>query len=109
MSADPSVPFIVAELDCGSDRNAVSKAIVALRETCPNTAVLLATRDEESVVIMTSAPKGGKIHAGDWAKAIVGIVGGKGGGAAESGQATGSKPSELPAALAAAKEYAAKK
>jgi hypothetical protein len=43
---------------------------VLLRELCPNVSVCLATRDDESAIVMTSAPKGGAVHAGDWAKVI---------------------------------------
>ena len=107
-SAGEGVTHQVAEFECGADRNALSKAVVQLRETCPNVAFFLASRDEESssVIIMTSAPKGGKIHAGEWAKAAAGAVAGKGGGSADSGQASGTKPADLPAALEAAKKFA---
>ena len=110
-SAGEGVTHQVAEFECGADRNALSKAVVQLRETCPNVAFFLASRDEESssVIIMTSAPKGGKIHAGEWAKAAAGAVAGKGGGSADSGQASGTKPADLPAALEAAKKFASEK
>jgi alanyl-tRNA synthetase len=109
VAADAAQTVVVAEVACGSDRNALSKAVVSLRETCPQVAFLLASRDEESVIIMTSAPKGGKVHAGEWAKAAAALVGGKGGGSADSGQASGTKPDGVPGALEAAKEWAGKK
>lgn len=105
-AGDKAPAFYVAEFDCGSDRNSVSKAVVDLRESCPGIAFLLATRDEDAVVIMTTSQKGAKIHAGEWAKAAIALCGGKGGGSPESGQGSGNKADALPEALEAAKKWA---
>ena len=102
-------PFVVQEFDLGADRNALSKAVVELRTSCPETCFLLCTRDLDTAIIMTSCPKGAKIPAGEWAKVTISKVKGKGGGNAESGQGNGSNPNALPEALEEAKSFAQKK
>ncbi len=47
----------------------------------------------------------GKLHAGEWVKAVAGVVGGGGGGKATLAQAGGKEPDKLPQALAAADQY----
>lgn len=105
--ATATSPFVVEELDCGADRNVLGKAVVDLREARPDLCFLLASRDDESAVIMTQSPKGhASVKAGDWAKHVILLCGGKGGGSAEAGQGTGSQPEKLTDALEEAKIWA---
>lgn len=108
-SGEGAPAFMVAKIDCGSDKNALSKAVVALREGCPAVPFMVASHDAENVVIMTASPKGHAIKAGDWAKHAIAACGGKGGGSPESGQGTSSSPAKLDEALDAARAWAAEK
>jgi alanyl-tRNA synthetase len=109
LAENKDAPFIVTELDCGSDRNVLGKAVVELRELCPTLPFLLASRDTDTVIVMTQSCKGHAVHAGNWAKDVIAVCGGKGGGSAEAGQGNATNVATLDAALEAARKWVTEK
>jgi alanyl-tRNA synthetase len=83
--------FIVEEFSLSDNRKALSNVLNFLKEKCPDTAFMLFTRGAKEAFIMTSVPKSlhDKLKAGDWAKEVAEVCGGKGGGKPEAAQASG--------------------
>jgi alanyl-tRNA synthetase len=104
-----NTPFIVEELDVGGDRKAMSNLIQALKEKCPDSAICLFTKDSKTVYVFAAVPPSltSKISAGDWAKEVAAIVGGKGGGKPEAAQASGNEVNKYRQAFDHALNYAA--
>jgi len=99
----PAATIIVEEVNAGSDRKALDAAHKILKEKCPNAAIMLFSRDENKVALMISVPKvHSKLIAGDWAKEVSEIVGGKGGGKADTASGVGTNASKIPEAIAKA-------
>jgi len=83
--------FIVEEFQLSDDRKALSLVMNLLKEKCLDTAVMLFSKHAKGVNIMATVPKSfhDRIGAGDWAKQVAEICGGKGGGKPDSAQASG--------------------
>jgi len=92
--AQNKTKFIVEEFPLSDDRKALSNVMTLLKEKCPETAVMLFSKGAKSVYIMAAVPKvlHNKIGAGDWAKEVAEICGGKGGGKPDAAQASGELP-----------------
>jgi len=107
----PGTKFVVEIFQTGNDRKVLDAAMKVLREKLPEAALLVLTKDEKTVTIMTSCPKGvsSKLSAGDWAKEVAAVVGGKGGGKPEAGQASGNVPDKTNEAIEVAKKFASMK
>jgi alanyl-tRNA synthetase len=100
--------IIVEELDVEGDRKALSSALQILKEKVPSAAIMLLSKDQKNVVIITHVSKDlqSKLHAGNWAKDTVEVCGGKGGGKPEAGQASSSDSTNFLAAILKGREIA---
>jgi len=87
-------PVLIAEIELGSEKGALNEAIKNIQVKCENTSIMLFSTDEESdqTIVYAVVPKSQqtKLKAGDWMKAVLTELGGKGGGSAETG--TGNLP-----------------
>jgi alanyl-tRNA synthetase len=96
--------LLVAEVpDAGAD--ALRQLIDSLRRKAGSAAVLLASRDDNKVVLVAGITKDLQakgMNAGAWVREAAAVVGGSGGGRADMAQAGGKHPEKLPAALEAA-------
>lgn len=98
LDADEKV--IVATIELGSDRGALSAAIDTVTSTCPKAAAMLLSPDEEAgkVSVIASVPEpliARGLRAGDWVRATCAVMGGKGGGKPGLGQGAASDLSKL--------------
>ncbi len=105
--------MIVATLELGSDRKALESAMKVVSEACPTKAVMLLSPDADAgrVSVMASVPKplvGLGFKAGDWVRAVAGVMGGKGGGRPDAAQGSGSDPSRIAEAVTEARHFAAR-
>jgi len=103
--------FIVEEMDVGADKKALSNALQAIKDKCPSIAVMLFSKDAKGISIISAVPKEltSKLGAGDWAKDVAAVCGGKGGGKPESAQASGNDLSKFVDAVNTAKQIAKSK
>lgn len=105
--------MVVATLELGSDRKALESAMKVITAACPNKAVMLFSPDADAgrASVMASVPKplvGMGFKAGDWVKAVAGIMGGKGGGRPDTAQGSGTDLSKLNDAVTEARHFAAR-
>jgi len=103
--------LIIEELDVEGDRKALNTAMQTLRDKCPAAAIMLITKDAKKVLVMSYVGKDlqGKLNAGDWAKEVVGICGGKGGGKAENAQGQADSVEKYAEAVKKAHSFAQEK
>ncbi len=103
--------FVVSTIDAGSDKDALTAAINAVRAKRPRHAVLLISPDESAgkLTVIASCPdvaiKRG-LSAGDWVKVTAAALGGKGGGKPDLAQGGGTDLGKVKEALSAAKAHA---
>jgi alanyl-tRNA synthetase len=92
-------------------KKALSNALQAIKEICTHAAIMLFSKDAKGISIISAVPKEltTKLSAGDWAKEVAAICGGKGGGKPESAQASGNDLSKFVDALNVAKQIATSK
>ena len=104
------VSVVVADVPMANG-NLLRQWIDQIRQTSAPCAVLLGTvesKDKVTLVAGVSRDIQDRIHAGNWVKAVAAEVGGGGGGRPDMAQAGGKIPAKLPAALEAARTFAAK-
>ncbi|EZA48318.1 Alanyl-tRNA synthetase, cytoplasmic [Ooceraea biroi] len=87
-------PVLVEKIDASNHTKAVDFALKKIRELSPVTSALLLTYDneEKKVFALCSVPKSAimkGLKANEWIQAFVPMINGKGGGKAESAQASG--------------------
>jgi len=104
-------PVIVDEIQAGDDRKILSNALQLLKDKCPDSAVMLFSKDAKKVYIIANVPKSrcSQLDAGTWAKEVASVCGGKGGGKAESAQASGDDVAKLEEAMKRALTFANEK
>jgi len=102
---------IIEEIDVEADRKALNAALQILKDKCPEAAIMLLSKDAKQVCVMTCVGKTlcAKLNAGNWAKDVTEVCGGKGGGKAEAGQGTGNNPANFAEAVKKAHEIATEK
>ncbi|XP_011556212.3 alanine--tRNA ligase, cytoplasmic [Plutella xylostella] len=106
--------IIVAELKAYGNTKALDGALKQVKQHCPTTAAMFFTVDDETnkIYCLAAVPKNAiekGLLASEWVQSVNAILGGKGGGKAESAQASGSNPKAIEEAIAAAKKYAVSK
>lgn len=106
-----SEDIVVATLDLGSDRKALEAAVNTIQQAVPNKAVMVLSADEAEgrVAVMASVSElmiGKGLKAGDWIRETTAIMGGKGGGRANSAQGSGTDVSKLKEASDHARTWA---
>ncbi|MBI2823255.1 MAG: alanine--tRNA ligase [Planctomycetia bacterium] len=97
---------VVAEVSGGTPP-VMRQLIDQMRRKGPPTAALLASREQDKVVLVAGISReleAKGVHAGNWVRAAAEAVGGSGGGRADMAQAGGKEPDKLPAALEKARE-----
>lgn len=105
---------VVCELKAYGNTKALDGALKQVKQLCPTTAAMFFTVDDDSkkIFCLAAVPKNANdkgLLASEWVQSVVNVMGGKGGGKAESGQASGNNPNSLKDALKIAKEFAAAK
>jgi alanyl-tRNA synthetase len=113
MIEDPPKPnyFVVAVYNADSNTKALDAALKQVKTMSPSTSALFFTKDEESGKVFCLAhvsPEGVTkgLKANEWVGKVAEVVGGKGGGKADSAQASGSKIEKLYDAVRIAEEFA---
>lgn len=103
--------IIVSELKAFSNTKALDGALKQVKQLCPDTAAMFFSVDEETnkIFCLAAVPKTANekgLLASAWVQSVVSIIGGKGGGKAESGQASGNNPDSLKKAMMTAEDFA---
>ncbi len=106
-----SGPVICAVIPAGSDRGALLAAMDAIKAKHAESAILLASADDEAgkVSIVAQVPKAiieQGLKAGDWVREASQACGGKGGGRPDSAQGGGTEPAKINDAIDAARSFA---
>ncbi len=103
-------PFFVSTIEVGSDRGALQAAMGTITSRVPRKAVMLLSPDGGAgkVAVMAVVPKDQHKHlkAGDWVREVTGVMGGKGGGKADSAQGAGSDLNKVKEAVRTAVKHA---
>jgi len=112
--AQPNTPFLVHKLDAFNNTKALDAALKQVRTLSPETSALFVTVDIDSkkVFCLSAVPKSGiekGLKANEWVAELSTLMGGKGGGKAESAQASGTNYQDVDEILALAKKFAAAK
>ncbi len=112
--ASASGPVICSVIPAGSDRNALLAALDAVKAKHSESAILLASPDEDEgkVSIVAAVPKAlieQGLKAGDWVREASQACGGKGGGRPDSAQGGGTEPGKVNEAVEAAQAFAQSK
>jgi len=83
--------IIVEKFELGGDRKAMSNCLQAIRDKNPESAIMIFSKDDKKVWIVVSVGPSlcSKLGAGDWAKEVASVCGGKGGGKPDAAQASG--------------------
>jgi len=103
--------LIVDEIQAGDDRKILSNAIQYLKDKCPETPAMLFSKDAKKIYLIANVPrsKTSQLDAGQWAREVAAVCGGKGGGKPESAQASGDDVSKLEEAMKKALNFASEK
>lgn len=105
---------IVAELKAYGNTKALDGALKQVKQLSPNTAAIFFSVDDDTnkIFCLAAVPKNAVekgLLASEWVQSIVTLINGKGGGKAESAQASGSNPNCLNEAMKIAREFAISK
>ncbi|KAJ2953574.1 hypothetical protein O0L34_g1178 [Tuta absoluta] len=106
--------IIIQELKAYGNTKALDGALKQVKTLCPNTAAMFFSIDDESnkIYCLAAVPKSLNekgLLAGEWVQSVVPIMKGKGGGKAESAQASGTNPQCLQEAIKIARDFATSK
>lgn len=107
-------PVLVAELKADSNMKALDSATKQVRQVSPPTAVMFLSVDVnlKKICCMCNVPKNAVntgLKANEWVSSISSLMGGKGGGKAETAQASGTNIHCLEDAIKKATEFAFEK
>ena len=102
---------VVASIDAGDDKAALTAAMKVIRDKCPKAAVMLFSIDQGQgkVAISASVPEWlvtRGLKAGDWLREAAALVGGKGGGKPDSAQGGGTDIAKVKDAIISARRSA---
>lgn len=113
-SSSLGFPYLVGTLNAGSNTKALDSALKLVRTISPETAAMFFSIDEKTkkVFCLCNVPqscvqKG--LRGSEWVQSVCPILGGKGGGKAESAQASGSNTAALLEAIKLAESFAQQK
>jgi len=107
----PTEPYLIRVLNAYSNTKALDAALKQVKTLSPSTSALFFTVDQDAgkvFCLSTVSPDGISkgLKANEWVGKVAEIVGGKGGGKAESAQASGNKVDLLNDALKIAEDFA---
>lgn len=105
---------IISELQAYGNTKALDGALKQVKQLSPKTAAIFFSVDNDAgkIYCLAAVPKNiieKGLLASEWVQSVVDIMGGKGGGKAESAQASGNKPQNLKEAMKVAGEFAKSK
>lgn len=111
LTANSEAPVIVQELRAYSNTKALDGALKQIKTLSPETSAMFFSVDSEAnkIVCLAAVPKNAVskgLKANEWVQQVSGLMQGKGGGKAESAQASGSNVSCLEEALIIATQFA---
>ncbi|KAJ0181786.1 hypothetical protein K1T71_002508 [Dendrolimus kikuchii] len=103
--------MIISELKAFGNTKALDSALKQVKQICPDTAAMFFSTDNDAnkIYCLAAVPKNATekgLLASEWVQSVVKIMVGKGGGKAESAQASGNNPSGLDEAIKIAEEFA---
>lgn len=112
--AHPNVPFLVQKLDAFNNTKALDAALKQVKILSPETSALFVSVDADSkkIFCLSAVSKSGidkGLKANEWVQEVSALMGGKGGGKAESAQASGGNYQVVDEVIALAKKFAAAK
>ncbi|XP_017472431.1 PREDICTED: alanine--tRNA ligase, cytoplasmic [Rhagoletis zephyria] len=112
--ANPQATLLVKQFEAFNNTKALDGALKQVRSLCPDAAALFLSVDEDSkkVFCLASVPKSAVdkgLKANEWVQQLSEIIGGKGGGKAESAQASGSRYENVDEVIRTATEFAKNK
>jgi len=105
------VQVLATQMD-GSDAKTLRSLLDQLKDKLPSAVIVIGSASEDGKVnLIAGISKNltAKLSAGELVNAVAQQVGGKGGGRADMAQAGGSRPEQLPAALASVKDWVAQR
>lgn len=111
---NPEAKFFVRKFDAFNNTKALDGALKQVKSSNPETSALFVSVDADSkkifclAAVSKSAIEKG-LKANEWIQEVSGLMGGKGGGKAESAQASGPNIDKVEEVLALAKKFAAAK
>lgn len=108
---DKCSEIIVTDLNAYNNTKALDGALKQVKQLQPNTAAMFFSVDEDSnkIFCLAAVPKSLNekgLLASEWVQSVVPVIGGKGGGKAESAQASGNNVKALDEAIKVAREFA---
>lgn len=114
VKTNPNLPILVKELKAFSNTKALDTALKQVRSLSPSTSALFVTVDPDSnkMFCLASVPKEAiekGLKANEWVQTVANKLGGKGGGKADSAQASGSNCVGVTEVLELAKKFAESK
>lgn len=106
--------LIISELQAFGNTKALDSALKQVKQLCPKSAAIFFSIDNDAgkIYCLAAVPKNlteKGLFASEWVQSVVNIMGGKGGGKAESAQASGNNPQNLKEAMKVAREFAQSK
>lgn len=110
----PNTPYLVHQFKAFNNTKALDAALKQVKTLSPETSALFVTIDPESkkIFCLSSVSKSGVdkgLKANEWIQHVSTIIGGKGGGKAESAQASGPNYDKVDEVLSLAKKFAVAK
>lgn len=112
--AAPNAPYLVEKLDAFNNTKALDAALKQVKALSPDTSALFVSVDPDSkkIFCLSAVSKSGVekgLKANEWVQHISSVMGGKGGGKAESAQASGPNHDKADEVLELAKKFVATK
>lgn len=103
--------LLVKSLEAGSNTKALDTALKQVKSISPSTAAMFVSvcADSGRIFCLAWVPaeaQAKQLRANEWVQAVAVLMNGKGGGKAESAQASGTKPEALDEVLALAEHFA---
>lgn len=110
----PNIPYLVQRFDAFNNTKALDAALKQVKTLSPETSALFVTVDPDSkkIFCLSAVSKSGiekGLKANEWVQHVSTVMGGKGGGKAESAQASGPNYDQVDEVLALAKKFAVAK
>lgn len=114
VTATPNAPYLVYKLDASNNTKALDAALKQVKTLSPETSALFVSVDADTkkIFCLSAVSKAGiekGLKANEWISHVSGVMGGKGGGKAESAQASGPNYDKVDEVLQLAKKFAATK
>lgn len=111
---NPDAKFFVHQFTAYNNTKALDSALKQMKTTNPETSALFVSVDEESkkIFCMAAVSKSGiekGLKANEWVQQLSSLLGGKGGGKAESAQASGTNFEKVNEIIDLAKKFASSK